>query len=57
MAMRRMGDEETMRGLREGMDPVRLLTKMGKGCKIIEDQTMQEDWHRIDTLADWSNRA
>ena len=47
--MRRMRDEETMCGLREGMDPARLLTKMPKGCKIIEDQTTQEDWHRIDT--------
>ena len=44
-----LGDRETMRGLREGMDRERLVTKMAEGCKIIEDQTAQEDWYRIDT--------
>ena len=38
-----------MRGLREGMDAARLLTKMAKGRKIIKDQTTQEDRHPIDT--------
>ena len=47
--MSRVGDRSTMRGLREGMDPLRLLTKMAEGCKIIEDQMTQEDWYRIDT--------
>ena len=25
------------------------MTKIAGGCRIIEDQTMQEDWYRIDT--------
>ena len=50
MAMGRVGDGETMRGLRKGTDAVRLLKKMAEGCRIIEDQMTQGDWHRIDTL-------
>ena len=49
MAMRSVGDGETMRVLREGMDLVRLLAKTGQGFKIIENQTTQEEWFRIDT--------
>ena len=43
MEMRTVGDGETIRGWRERMDPVRLLTKMGDVYKNIENQTMQED--------------
>ena len=48
MAMRRVGDGVTMRGLRQGMDAVRLLIKMAEGWRIIEDQTTQEYFYRID---------
>ena len=31
------------------MGAVRLSIKMAEGCKIVEDQTGQENWYRIDT--------
>ena len=49
ITMRRVEDGETMRGLSERMDLVRLLTTIRKGCKIIEDQTPLEDWYRFYT--------